>query len=67
MSFLSPQQLADRWGLRPATLAGWRVKGQGPRLLKPGRTLKARVRYRLEDIEAWELANQHEHTAGLTN
>jgi hypothetical protein len=65
MVFLTPQQLASRWGLRPATLADWRVKGQGPRFLKPGRTLKARVRYRLDDIEAWEQANQHEHTAAL--
>jgi hypothetical protein len=65
MVFLTPQQLADRWSLRPATLAEWRVKGHGPRFLKPGRTLKARVRYRLDDVEAWEHANEHEHTAAL--
>jgi hypothetical protein len=67
MTYLTPQQLADRWGLRPATLADWRVKGQGPRFVKPGRTLKARVRYSLDEIEAWERANQHDHTADLTN
>ena len=65
MIFLSPQQLAERWGLRPATLADWRVKGQGPPFLKPGRTLKARVRYRLNDVEDWERANQHRNTGEL--
>jgi hypothetical protein len=65
MVFLTPQQLAARWALRPATLAEWRVKGQGPRFLKPGHTPKARVRYRLDDIEDWERANQHQHTGDL--
>jgi hypothetical protein len=64
MVFLTPQELADCWSLRPATLVQWRVKGDGPRFLKPSRTLKARVRYRLDD-EAWEHANEHEHTAAL--
>ncbi len=58
---LTPQQLADRWGLQPATLRGWRFRGQGPpyvlhpRIGLPRGT--ARVRYRLHDVLAFEAAH----------
>lgn len=63
---ITPQELAERWGLKPSTLADWRVQGRGPRFFKPGQTPKARVRYRLEEIEDWERRNQHENTGELS-
>lgn len=51
-SFLSPQQLSQRWGgaVSTATLANWRAKGRGPAWVKVG----TRIRYRLADVEAYE-------------
>ena len=51
---LNEQALADRLGLSVRTLQRWRWKGKGPAYLKLG----GRVVYRLEDVEAWELANR---------
>jgi hypothetical protein len=47
---LNQRQLAERWGISPKTLEGWRWLGQGPKFLKLG----GRIVYRLEDIEAFE-------------
>lgn len=52
--------LAQRWGISPRTLERWRWLGDGPPFLKIG----ARVAYRLEDIEAFEM--QQLHAAGET-
>lgn len=41
---------ADELGLSPRTLEGWRRRGEGPPYLKFGR----RVKYRIEDIEAYK-------------
>jgi len=49
---LSSKLLARRWGLSPGTLERWRHKRTGPPHLKIG----SRVRYRLQDIEAFEAA-----------
>lgn len=46
-------ELAARLRIRENTLRQWRMKGEGPRAIKVGRL----VRYRLEDVEAWE--NEH--------
>lgn len=53
---LSPAELADRWGVPITTLAQWRYVGKGPAYLKLG----GAVRYRLEDVEAYE----DEHLVG---
>jgi predicted site-specific integrase-resolvase len=44
------RQLADRWDVSEATLERWRSEGIGPVFLK----LRGQVRYRIEDIEAFE-------------
>jgi hypothetical protein len=46
---------ADELGFSPRTLEGWRRRGEGPPYLKFGR----RVKYRLEDIEAFKAAQLH--------
>ncbi|MDR7229934.1 putative DNA-binding transcriptional regulator AlpA [Caulobacter sp. BE264] len=53
-TFLTPADLAQRIGYSVATLARWRIEGSGPPFMKPGAGLRARVRYRLSDVEAWE-------------
>jgi len=47
---LNQKQLANRWSVSEATLERWRSVGIGPVFLK----LLGQVRYRLEDIEAFE-------------
>ena len=47
---LNQRQLADRWDLSEATLERWRSEGIGPIFLK----LQGQVRYRIEDISAYE-------------
>jgi hypothetical protein len=56
---LNQPELASRWSLSPRTLERWRWLGQGPRYLKVG----GRVLYRLEDIEAYEVAQFKETDA----
>jgi predicted DNA-binding transcriptional regulator AlpA len=46
---LDTDRVAALLGLRPNTLAQWRVSGAGPVYLKIGR----RVRYRAADVDAW--------------
>jgi len=46
---LTPGDLADELGLRPATLADWRCTGRGPRFEKLGKA----VRYRRGDVRRW--------------
>lgn len=50
---LSNQDLADRYNISLDTVRKWRAEGRGPRAIKVGR----HVRYRLEDVEAWEEHN----------
>jgi hypothetical protein len=39
------------------TLSNWRQQGRGPKYIKLGEGRTANVRYRLEDIEAFEKTN----------
>lgn len=48
--FLSPEDLAGRYGVSLETVYGWNKTKSGPRYMKIGR----HVRYRLRDVEAWE-------------
>jgi transcriptional regulator with XRE-family HTH domain len=47
---LTADQLADRLGVSPSTLADWRRLGSGPRFLIVGKL----PRYRMKDVETWE-------------
>lgn len=56
-TFLTPGQLAERWGLSLRALESRRTKGQPPKFVRLAPGPRARVRYRLADIEAFEAAN----------
>lgn len=47
---LTESQLSDRWQMSPRSLQANRAKGGGCRFVVLGRS----VRYRLEDVVAWE-------------
>ena len=53
ISHFSQAELAFRWRISPRTLERWRWSKTDPVFLKIGR----RVIYRLEDIEAFEIAS----------
>ena len=59
--FLRQSEVARRWGISHRTLERWRWIGQGPRFTKVG----GRVRYSVEDIEAYE--TQQVRTSTLPN
>lgn len=50
MHWLTPEQLAERFGVPLATVYGWRTKGYGPQGAKIGRHL----RYPVAEVERWE-------------
>lgn len=47
---LTPEDLAKREQVPLSTVYRWNSEGTGPRRIKVGK----HVRYRLEDVEAWE-------------
>ncbi len=49
-SALAPEEAAYVLGRSVATLARWRIQGEGPAFVRPKPRL---VRYRLEDLEAF--------------
>lgn len=49
-TLISPQTLAQHWGLKVNTLNKWRWKGQGPKYTKIG----LRIRYAWADVRAYE-------------
>ena len=48
-ALLDTEQVAALLGLRPNTLAQWRMSGAGPRFVRLGR----RVRYQPADVDDW--------------
>ena len=56
---LNQRQLAERWDLSEATLERWRSEGIGPVFLK----LQGQVRYRIEDIESFEVDSLRKSTS----
>ena len=54
MTHLTTAELAQRWRMHPGTLSNWRSAGRGPRWVKVGEGTKAKVLYRLVDVEAFE-------------
>jgi predicted site-specific integrase-resolvase len=55
---LTPNDLAERWKLTPATLSQWRWNGKGPYFMKLGR----RILYRIEDVENFEQEQRRQNT-----
>lgn len=55
---LTSKELAERWKMTDQILRKWRMENKGPKYFKLGESGKASVRYRLEDVEAWE--KQHD-------
>lgn len=57
--YLTPAQLAARWGYAQGTLSNMRSMGRGPKFFRPGGGKRGPVRYRVIDVEAYEtkLAN----------
>ena len=60
MTKITQDQLARRWHISPRTLEQWRWLGKGRRFLKIG----ARVLYRDEDVEDYEVAQLCQNTSG---
>lgn len=58
-SLITPDILADRLGVTTRCLAEWRVRGQGPKYIRTGRS----PRYRPEAVDAWLLGQEHQGTA----
>ncbi len=59
-TLLKPEQVADRLGVSPTTLATWRCTKRYPlAYVKVGRL----VRYRMGDVEAFEIARLQEVVA----
>ncbi|EKE10191.1 MAG: hypothetical protein ACD_16C00071G0003 [uncultured bacterium] len=56
---LTPEALAERWNVTPATLSQWRWNGRGPLFIK----MNKGVRYRLSDIERFEEQNIRQNTS----
>lgn len=56
---LNQRQLADRWDVSEASLERWRCDGIGPVFLK----LQGQVRYRIEDVEAYERESLRKSTS----
>jgi predicted DNA-binding transcriptional regulator AlpA len=50
MTYLTPEQVAERYQLSQDTLKEWRYKRVGPKFVHLGK----RVRYAVEALEAWE-------------
>lgn len=50
---MTPDDLANRWGISTSTLLSWRIKNKGPSYLKLGKS----VLYRLIEVEKYERAN----------
>lgn len=61
--FLSPKELSQRWKLSYSTLERWRWLGVGPNYLRIG----GRIRYRLEDILAFESLHDEQAIRSLAD
>lgn len=51
--YLTPQELAQRWGYSIQTLANWRSNGGGPAYIQPTGA-GGRVRYPLSEVKKYE-------------
>ncbi|WP_418888040.1 helix-turn-helix transcriptional regulator [Octadecabacter dasysiphoniae] len=51
MTYLTPQQVSDRFGINPSTLWRWHTKGDFP---KPVKFSEGCARFSLDAVQAWE-------------
>jgi predicted DNA-binding transcriptional regulator AlpA len=65
-SLLTTAQAAAYLGLRPQTLRKRRLTGDGPPYVRLGDGPRARVAYRLADLEAWMAERTWRSTAAET-
>ncbi len=61
--FLKTVECADMLRLSPRTLERMRVLGGGPRFVKAGPGVRAKVLYRLSDITIWTAAHSFASTS----
>ena len=54
-ALLTERELAKRWQISVKTLYRWRVQGTGPAYVRLQETPAAPVRYRLEDVQQFEV------------
>lgn len=57
---LTEDQAADRLGVSPRTLAGWRSRGGGPMFIRLG---GKSIRYRIDDLNEFVADNVRRHTS----
>lgn len=57
------REAAEFLKLSPRTLERMRVEGCGPRFLKAGRSIRAKVLYRPSDVRAWVEAITYQSTS----
>lgn len=50
VKYLSPEDLAERYGVEIKTVYTWNSTGTGPRYMRVGK----HARYKPTDVEAWE-------------
>jgi len=55
---LTPKELCERWKIADKTLRKWRVANVGPAYIKLGEGRNSEVRYRIDDVEAFEKSNR---------
>jgi predicted DNA-binding transcriptional regulator AlpA len=65
-SLLTTAQAAAYLGLQPQTLRKWRFTGEGPPYIRLGDSPRARVAYRVEDINSWLAARAWRSTSAET-
>ena len=60
-TYLTTEDLAVRYDLKPNTIQRWRIKGKGPSFYKRSSFAISRgepqIRYKLADVLAWEQIN----------
>jgi hypothetical protein len=56
---LNQMELSDRWSISERTLEAWRWRRKGPKFLRIG----GRIRYRIEDVVAFEVSRERDPTA----
>lgn len=61
--YLTTVEAADFVRLSPRTLERLRVQGTGPRYIKAGRGKRAKVLYRIADLQEWLEATTFQSTS----
>jgi hypothetical protein len=64
MTLLTTKQVSQSTGIAIDTLQNWRSTGVGPPYVKLGQSSRGHVRYRIEDVVAWQQACERVIPAG---